>query len=177
MLATVLNRLFWISLVLALAVYGAMVGWSLPRIAAEAGGLAAFDLRPLGYSYDEAVAFLARLSPAGHSFYLEIQHRLDSAYPILLALTLASGTALLVPPRLGSWKWLLAATALPGMVFDYRENALVAELLTAPPDAIDPALVASASLATQIKSLSTAVATLIFLILLVWALRRRMLQS
>ena len=78
-----------------------------------------FDLRPLGYDADSAKAFLQHLSPAGRDFYLNVQHKLDTAYPALLALALASGIAALAPKGRSRWKWLLSATAFPGMVFDY----------------------------------------------------------
>ena len=57
------------------------------------------------------------------------QQRLDIAYPALLAATLVMAILLLSPAGLGRWRWLLAATALPGMVFDYLENASVAAML------------------------------------------------
>ena len=60
-----------------IGLYLVMLLWSLPKIAAEAGGLTPFDMRPGGYSLAEARAFLAALSPEGTAFYLGVQHRLD----------------------------------------------------------------------------------------------------
>ena len=79
---------FWILLVVTLAVYVVMINWSLPLIAERADGLRPFDLRPIGYDFDEAKAFLAALKPEGAEFYLGVQHKLDSIYPALLAATL-----------------------------------------------------------------------------------------
>jgi hypothetical protein len=158
-----------------LLIYAIMVTWSLPRIAAEAGGLRAFDLRPMGYSFQEAKAFLAALSPEGSQFYLDTQHHLDLVYPGLLALTLALGLwhllrssstivrlALLVPPILSA-------------VFDYLENARVSVMLTAGASAVTMEMVAAASRATVFKSVFGAVAMTSLLIVLVirWARHRR----
>lgn len=167
------NRLFWLLVVLTLGVYMTMLVWSIPAISAAAGGLPIFDMRPGGYSFAEARAFLAALTPEGAAFYTNVQHRLDMAYPVLLALTLFWSIIRLAPGRWGSVRWLLAATALPGMVFDYRENAAVAGLLEAGAGGITPEMVASASLQSQLKAGLTTLAMVILLILLaMWVFRR-----
>ena len=141
-----------------LLIYVVMVTWSLPRIAADAGGLRAFDLRPMGYTFAEAKEFLASLSPEGTQFYLNTQHRLDILYPGLMALTLALGLwhllrgapafvrlALLVPPVLSA-------------VFDFLENAHVSALLSAGASGVTADMVAASSRATVLKSVLGAVA-------------------
>lgn len=165
--------LFWISFVAALAIYGVMVGWSLPKISAAAGGGMPFDMRPMGYGFDEAKAFLAALSEDGRRFYADVQHKLDLVYPALLALALGSGIYLLSPARLGLIAIVLALVAVPGMVFDYVENARVATLLALPADAVTAEQVASASQATVLKSVFTTLAMTVALVLLaVWFVRR-----
>jgi hypothetical protein len=130
---------FWAVVAATLAVYAAMVLWSIPRIEAAAGGLPVFDLRPGGYGFDEARAFLTALSAEGRDFYLRVQHRLDLIYPPLMAL--ATGWALLLlAPGGGAWR-LVALVPLPGMVFDWLENAAVARMLTAGPEALTEAMV------------------------------------
>ena len=58
------RRLGYLSLLtLTLGVYATMILWTLPRIAAEAGGLAAFDMRPAGYALDVAGTAARRWRP------------------------------------------------------------------------------------------------------------------
>jgi hypothetical protein len=170
---SMLKPLFWISLLAAVGVYLTMILWTLPAITAAAGGLAPFDLRPLGYDFGEAQAFLGALPEQGRQLYLDVQQRLDIAYPALLTLVLGLGIALVSPPKFGNWKWLLALTSVPGSLFDYWENMLVRSILNSPPDALDPALVAAASSATVLKSLFTAISMSAFLVLsALWAHRK-----
>jgi hypothetical protein len=136
-----------------LAVYLVMVIWSLPRIAAEAGGLLAFDLRPTGYGLQDAQAFLSALSPRGNSFYLGVQHRLDLAYPGLLALTLAIGFWHLSRGAPTFLRIGLLVPAILSALFDYLENARVAGLLNSAAAGVNAEMVDAASLATVLKSL------------------------
>ena len=162
---SMLKPVFWISLLTAAGVYLTMILWTLPAINAAAGGLAPFDLRPLGYDFGDAQAFLRALPEQGRQLYLDVQQRLDTAYPALLTLVLGLGIALVSPPKFGNWKWPLALTSVPGSLFDYRENMLVRHILNSPPDALDPALVAAASRATVLKSVLTAVSMSVLLVL------------
>lgn len=169
-----LKHVFWASLAASLAIYAVMVLWSLPFIQQEAGGLRPFDLRPGGYSMAEASEFLTRISEEGRTFYLTVQHRLDLFYPALLAITLASGLWLMAPASWRIGRWLLALLPLPGMIFDYLENYLVAGLLRQSPASLDGELVAAASFVTLLKSIATTVAMVVLLLLLVgWIMRRR----
>lgn len=165
--------LFWTTVAVTLAVYAAMVFWSIPAITREAGGLPVFDMRPGGYSYEEAKAFLAALSPDGAQFYANVQHGLDTAYPALLGITLGWAILRLSPARWSLWRWLLAATAIPGMIFDYWENHDVAQMLVSGPDNVTPEFVAAASFHSQAKAVSTTVcATIVLILLALWAFRR-----
>ena len=100
---------FWLLFAVTLAVYATMLVWTLPAITAAAGGLAPFDMRPSGYSFDEAKAFLTALSPDGKALYLDAQHKLDAAYPALLAATLFFAIAALAPKSWGNWRWVTRA--------------------------------------------------------------------
>lgn len=165
---------FWLLLAATLAVYLAMIAWTLPRIAAAAGGLAAFDLRPAGYSFEEARAFLVALPPADVAFYLAVQHRLDLVYPALLAVMLFWAIHALSPEAWGIWRWPLALLAVPGSLFDYLENASVAQMLKSGPDALTTAMVGRASTFTVLKSLfDTLAMTVALVLLLAWLWRRR----
>jgi len=157
--------LFWILFAVTLGVYGAIVGWSLPIISANAGGLVPFDMRPAGYSLAEAQAFLAALSPAGLVQYLGIQHALDTAYPALLALTLVVASLYLVR---GGGRWALVLLALVGVAADYTENAAVRSLLAAGADTVSAQQVAFASGATIVKSGSTTLVFVTIALILIW---------
>lgn len=164
---------FWLVFAATLGVYLVMLLWTLPAITAAAGGLAPFDLRPSGYTFDEARAFLAALTSEGTTLYRKVQQRLDIAYPVLLAATLVLAILLLSPAGLGRWRWLLAATALPGMVFDYLENASVAAMLDGGAAALTPELAAAASRWTVFKSAFSTLAFIALLALLaLWLYRR-----
>lgn len=125
----------------------------LAAITAEAQGLAPFDLRPMGYGEPEARAFLAAISPEGRALYLGLQHRLDTAYPPLLALVLIwSYFALLSRP----WAMGAAGIAVLAAAVDLVENARVAGLLlSTAPTASEIAAASQASLAkTALVSLA-----------------------
>lgn len=144
-------RIFWALFAVTLAVYAAMVLWTLPQIAAEAAGQRPFDLRPLGYSADEARKFLDALSASGRQVYLGAQAMLDLAFPPLMAATAGLAFALLLPPRRRRVRAVLIALASVPMVLDWLENWRVREMLEAP-GAVGDAMIAAASRATMLKS-------------------------
>nr|WP_295461595.1 hypothetical protein [Mesorhizobium sp.] len=152
------NLLFWLLVAATGAVYATMAVWSLPRISDAAGGLMPFDLRPFGYTEAEAREFLRRLSDEGRSFYLTVQHRLDLAFPALLAATLVWTALRLPPPGWRAVRWVLIGAAVGGMVADYLENAAVAAMLSAAPDAVAVEQIAIASRWTVLKSLGATLA-------------------
>jgi hypothetical protein len=152
--------LFWLFLAATLGLYLVLVLWSLPRISAEAGGAVPFDLRPMGYSFEEAQGFLAALSAEGRAFYLGPQHQLDRIYPALLAATFTTGFVLLYRRAA---LWVLVPLALGAMALDWLENMAVAELLRTDPGDLQPADVAVASRWSMLKSLATTLAWLLLL--------------
>lgn len=165
------GRLFWAVVAATLAIYAVMLGWSLPAISDAAGGRAVFDMLPAGYSYAEAEAFLAALSPEGADFYLHVQHRLDLIYPALLAISTGWAMVRLAP----RWRWraALLLVPIPGMVFDYLENRAVAAMLAAGADGLTPEMVAQASRFSQLKAIFSALSLgLLLALCLAWAFRR-----
>jgi hypothetical protein len=135
------------------------------------GGRAVFDMLPAGYSYAEAQAFLAALSPEGAEFYLRVQHRLDLIYPALLAISTGWAMVRLAP----RWRWrsALLLVPIPGMVFDYLENRAVAVMLSAGADGLTPEMVAQASRFSQLKAIFSALSlSLLLVLILAWAFRR-----
>lgn len=167
---------FWSLLAITMSLYALILVWSLPTVAAAAGGLSPFDVRPLGYSFDEALAFLAALSPNGSEFYRTTQHLLDAAYPPLASLTLFFAI-LRLARSWAPWHWLAASVALPIAAFDLAENFAVDQMLAAGTSALTPELVAQASLYTGLKSgLTTATMTILLIAALgrAWSLARRL---
>jgi hypothetical protein len=156
--------LFWVSFLAVCAIYAIMVLWSLPKISAAAGGLAPFDMRPGGYSLEDARSFLSGLSEEGRAFYLSTQHRLDTVYPPLLGLTLALGLWIMSPTASLWLRLPLVALAMFGMLADLVENQLVAVLLSMPPGSVDAEPVMMASAATVIKSFLTTIAMSLLLV-------------
>lgn len=172
-----LARLFWVLLCATVAVYALMVFWTLPGIADEAGGLVPFDMRPGGYDFDAARAFLTALSDTGRALYLGRQHWLDSFYPGLMAATVCLALWRLTPRAAPGWLRfgiLILPWAAAG--FDWLENALVRQLLLATPDAVTAQAVAAASRATLAKSVLTTIAAVVVLVLVLrrfWVRWRR----
>jgi hypothetical protein len=160
--------LFWTVILATGSIYLAMLLWSLPELARMAGGLRPFDMRPTGYSTAEARAFLAALDEEGRTFYRQVQHGLDFAFPGLFALSLILGFQRLASRPVAM---VLSAIAIASAGFDWAENAAVAGLL-ATPDPTDAAI-AMASRMTVMKSALVTLAMTAMLILLVRAGWRR----
>jgi hypothetical protein len=161
------SRSYWALLAVTVGVYCTMVLWTLPAIQIEAGGLRPFDMRPLGYTFDEAKAFLVALSDDGRAIYGGPQSILDALYPPLLFATLGiaiwhvSGD-IRKPTRIG-----MIAVAAIGMIADGLENVAVRDMLVAGGEGVTPELVARASFFTVTKSAATTVAAVALVILLV----------
>lgn len=146
----------------ALIPYLAMLLYTVPRLMAGARGLPMFDMRPLGYTHDEAVAYLRALTPETRQFYLTVQHGIDTPFPILLAVATALAIAYLTrpgEPRMvvmpaGLRKFLLFAVCPLMAVFDLAENSAVAAMLRTEPERVSEDMVALASALTLAKSLT-----------------------
>ncbi|PIE08961.1 MAG: hypothetical protein CSA73_01075 [Rhodobacterales bacterium] len=119
-----LHVAFRVVFVLAVVDYLVMVLWSLPQL--TVAGLVPFDLRPFGYSPDEARAYLAALGPDQRAFYAGVQHRLDLVFPGLMAASLILAYLLLFSRRVAG---LASVMAVAAAVFDWCENAAVGVML------------------------------------------------
>jgi hypothetical protein len=140
--------------------WGVMMFGTLAYLRRTAGGLEPFDLRPFGYTPDEARALLYALSDIGRAYYADVQLQLDTAYPALYAIsrgllllwvTAPGRTAerpLPLPARLA-----LLVLPLATAWFDYFENEGIAAMLAAGPQAGDD-LIERTSLWTRAKSLA-----------------------
>lgn len=127
-------------------------------------GLRPFDMRPGGYTVEQANLLLSALGSSGRRYYLMRQIPLDLAYPALMALTLVSLLKWLrlqdVNHRLvqiGIWFSTWAALT------DYLENVGICLMILSWPE-IFANTVLVASVATTVKSGLTTVAVLIVLL-------------
>src|SRR5262249_5408937 len=127
-------------MVISIALWAYMMFWSLPYLRRIAGGLQPFDLRPFGYSVEEARALLFALSQIGRDYYANVQLAIDNAFPATYALS--RGLLLLwltLPGRTSDrpipWGPRLTLLALPTVAaaFDYLENDGIAAMLAAGP--------------------------------------------
>jgi hypothetical protein len=173
-----------VALIVSFVLWGVMVFWTLAYLRRTAGGLAPFDLRPFGYTPQEARALLYALSDIGRAYYADVQLQLDTAYPALYAIS----RALLLfwvtaPGRTAERPFPIAARlallALPLATawFDYFENEGIAAMLAAGPQASDE-LIERASFWTRAKSLVGLATELVCVILAAvafvrWRHRRR----
>lgn len=164
---------FWFLAGATIVVYLFMALLTLPYIQGQAAGLAPFDLRPFGYSLDEAKAFLAALSPEGRAYYLGPQHWLDLVFPALAAATLYCALVVLLRPYLGGNGRFVAALAVLPAIFDWLENRAVAAMLNAGAEGVTHEMVAAASRWTVLKSAAHAIiltATLVLALAAAWRL-------
>src|SRR5262252_8963046 len=68
-----------VALIVSFMLWGVMVFGTLPYLRRTAGGLEPFDLRPFGYTPEEARALLYALSDIGRAYYADVQLQLDTA--------------------------------------------------------------------------------------------------
>lgn len=146
-------------------VYFLMIRITLAHLQATSG-VPPFDMRPFGYSPQEAKDLLAALGSAGRSYYLTRQLPLDALYPALLAITLIAtnngcGAHLIHKTviRIGGFFAVIAAIA------DYSENLGIAIMILRWPTLPD-ALVHATSVASIVKATATTCAVLITLVIL-----------
>lgn len=154
-----------------IGIYLTMVMWVLPKISAAANGLIPFDMRPTGYTHEEAINFLQALSVEGRDLYLGLQHTLDTLYPGLLAIVLVIAFAKLATPL---WAAIFGLFAIAGNACDYLENIGVKNMLAAfdsSSEMVTLEMVATVSDWTVFKSAATSIAYIALLVLLIkWAI-------
>jgi hypothetical protein len=127
-------------------------------------GLRPFDMRPGGYSAEQANSLINALEPIGRRYYLTRQIPLDLVYPSLMALTLVSLLKWLgsrdVSQKLiqiGVWVSIGAAIA------DYIENVGICLMILSWPETSADTVLA-ASVASIVKSGLTTAAVLTVLL-------------
>src|SRR5262249_13678655 len=137
-----------------------------------------FDLRPFGYTPEEARALLYALSGVGRQYYADVQLQLDTAFPavyafsrglLLLWLTAPGRTATRPLPLLARLALLILPLATAW--FDYFENEGIAAMLAAGQNAGDE-LIERASFWTRAKSFAALATELVCLMLAAIAFAR-----
>ncbi len=136
--------------------YAMMLVYSIPKLLKAADGLWLFDMRITGYSVEDATEYVTTITNEGRLFYLEVQQMLDTFFPALLALSLMI-TLYRLAPKLP----VLYLFPVSGALFDYYENAAVAQILLT--NAPDKGLVEMASLLTGLKFASISISVLAIL--------------
>ena len=162
--------LFWCA---AMVVYFLMVFGSLADIERKTG-VRAFDMRPTGYTYADALALISALGEEGRRVYLTMQIPLDTVYPALLAISSASSLYWLSQSfgQTARWYRAVAAVAYLAAIADYAENGLIVWMLNSGLG-VSEALVTAASWASVSKSVfSTIVFTTLLISLAEFATRR-----
>jgi len=158
--------------VLAMGFYGVMMFVTIPQVMAGAGGTEIFDMRPLGYTYDEALSILASMTETAKEYYRQVQIPLDFIYPALMgffgAFTFAWMRKTVKIPR------ITLLIPLAAGAFDYLENLGILRLLSGH---TKPAAIALTSAFSVGKSALTTVFMTGILVLMVFraikAIRRR----
>jgi hypothetical protein len=151
----------------------------LAHLSRFAGGLTPFDIRPTGYSYPEARAFLEALGDQGRRYYASPELVLDTFYPPLYAVS--RGLALwwlTMPGRIRKTpvplkvRWALVALPILVASLDVIENGCIAVMLWTWPD-LSKGVVAVSSLATQVKIMGGALTeTLMAGLAVAWLIER-----
>jgi hypothetical protein len=122
-----------------------------------AGGLKPFDLRPKGYSYADARAFLEAIGEEGRRYYASPELVIDTLYPPLYALS--RGLALwwlTMPGRVRedplplNVRYALVAVPILMASLDLFENGCIALMLWTWPE-LSHGVVEVSSLATRVK--------------------------
>jgi hypothetical protein len=148
-----------IALAVNISFWAFMVFWPLDYLRHLAGGLEPFDLRPFGYSVEEARAFLFAISEIGRDYYMNVQLQLDTIYPATYALSRGLLLWWLTQPGRVADRPLPVAVRITLVILplltaalDYLENDGIAAMLRAGPQ-VDADIVATASFWTRTKSL------------------------
>jgi hypothetical protein len=153
-------------------IYALMIGVTLAHIEVVSGQVP-FDMRPLGYSPEDAAALLEGLGVAGRRYYLSRQIPLDTAYPAVLALFLVS-----LMRWFGQWmptRHLIRigiTISIGAALCDYGENLGIIAMVMRWPDLSVP-LVYASSVATVAKSILTTAAVMISILIGAMAARHR----
>lgn len=124
-----MTRLSALIAALTAAAYVVLVWMLVFQVKPHAGGNLPLDLRLLGYTPDDARAFLQHLDPMGRMIYQNQVRWVDTVFPVLLAFVLGRMT-FLTSFQFHLWSRVVLLVPVAGyVVMDLCENALIQELL------------------------------------------------
>jgi hypothetical protein len=158
------GKLVFVLFLLTMAVYSAMLFYSIPIVMAFAPELPIFDLSPLGYSFNYANELLNTLGTEGRNIYLTTQLPLDFIYPGLFSLTYSLMIVWLFGKIFDENSKVYYFSFIPFLagIFDYAENIFIIKMINSFPE-LQVTTVKVASIFTLLKSSFT----MLFFILLI----------
>jgi len=158
------GKVISILFILTMAVYIAMLTYSIPAVSVFAPELPIFDLSPSGYSFNYANELLTILGAEGRDLYLYTQLPLDFIYPGLFSVTYSLLLIWLFGKtfNVNSKIYYFALIPFFAGIFDYVENIFIIKMINSFPD-LEVTTVKIASIFTVLKSSFT----LFFFILLI----------
>ncbi len=140
---------------------GVLIGIGITQLKPEVDGLPPFDVRLMGYGPSEAQVFLDALTERGEAVIHGPLAIVDTVFPALMGLFLAS-----LLWRFGP-RWLIAFPVL-FTAFDFQENAVIAKMVRTG----DATLANTASNLTQFK-FSLVIVSVILILITYWRSRKR----
>ncbi len=161
-----MTRLSALIAALTAATYVVLVWMQIFQVKPHAGGNLPLDLRLLGYTPDDARAFLQHLDPMGRMIYQNQVRWVDTVFPVLLAFVLGRMT-FLTSFQFHLWSRVVLLVPIAGyVVMDLCENALIQELLRAgmADFSQETALLASQFTTTKFVLLSVSIALVLWLV-------------
>lgn len=163
--------------VLTMAVYMAMLSYSIPAVSAFAPDLPIFDLSPTGYSFGYANELLDALGVEGRDLYLSIQLPLDFIYPGLFSVTYSLLLVWLFGKTFNVDSKIFYCAFVPFLagIFDYIENVFIIKMINSFPD-LHVITVKIASTFTILKS-SFTIGFFVLLIVALVLLSKRKLEK
>lgn len=157
--------------IIGAAIYLIMITVTLAHIEAVSGHRP-FDMRPIGYSPQDAAALLEGLGVEGRQYYLQRQIPLDILYPVLLALALISAMRWF-GKRIANDQLVRLGIILSvgAALCDYAENLGIVVMIRSWPDFSDASVYASSAASISKSVLTTAALMCLMLIGGLWAWR------
>jgi hypothetical protein len=157
--------------IIGAAIYLIMITVTLAHIKAVSGHMP-FDMRPLGYSPQDATALLEGLGVQGRQYYLHRQIPLDTVYPALLAATLLFAMRCF-GTRIANDRFVRVGIILSvgAALCDYVENLGVVAMILSWPTLSDALVYASSAASISKSVLTTAAFICLMLIGGLWAWR------
>lgn len=162
----ILLRLFWPLFVATLLHFAFINLFLVPPMMADSGGLRPLDVMLTGYSFDEAIAFLAATKESGGNAFADFHATHDMFFPALYGVTMALAIWSLDYGWSKTVRIILSSVPLAATVIDYVENARIIELLKMETAGISVTMVEICSQLTTTKYLLVAISLgIIFAIL------------